>query len=310
MFLVYTLAHYFFPRHTNNHKAKLLHSSTLFLLILLLAFYQVILRAIPLSGVKILGYASNIPPSEIISLGNQKRAEAGVGPLTLSPILAEAARAKGEDMLAQNYWAHVAPDGTTPWNFFTDVGYTYRFAGENLARDFSDPVSAMEAWVASPSHRENLLASKYDETGVAVVEGDLGGVETTIIVQFFGTKQSSALSQVPVAQAVTETKVIPTAVPAPSPTAKVVVEKLPAEVVTLAPIGASTIESKVLISPFETTKRISFIIISLLLIIMVVDGIVIRQRGIARIGGRTFAHLAFLGMILAVVVIAKAGQIL
>ncbi|MFV1917675.1 MAG: CAP domain-containing protein [Patescibacteria group bacterium] len=302
MFLAYTLAHYFFPRHTNNHKAKLLHSSSLFLLILSLAFYQVALRAIPLSGMKILGYASNIPPSEVISLGNQKRAEAGLSPLTLSPILAEAARAKGEDMLAQNYWAHVAPDGTTPWKFFTDVGYTYRFAGENLARDFSDPVSAMEAWVASPSHRENLLASKYNETGVAVVEGDLGGVETTIIVQFFGTKQSSsALAQVPVAKAVAETQVIPTATPAPLPTA---------EVITSAPVGASTVESKVLISPFETTKRISFITISTLLIIMVVDGIVIRKRRIARIGGRTFAHLAFLGMILAVVVIAKAGQIL
>ena len=116
MFLAYTLAHYFFPRHSNNHKAKLLHSSTLFLVILSLVLYQVVLQALPLSGVKILGYAANIPPSKIIELTNQRRAEAGLASLEFDGALSAAAKAKGEDMLAQNYWAHVAPDGTQPWN--------------------------------------------------------------------------------------------------------------------------------------------------------------------------------------------------
>ncbi|KKU02596.1 MAG: hypothetical protein UX03_C0030G0017, partial [Candidatus Woesebacteria bacterium GW2011_GWE1_45_18] len=40
------------------------------------------------------------------------------------------------------------------------------------------------------------------------------------------------------------------------------------------------------------------------------DGVVTSRRRIVRIGGRTFAHLAFLGMILAIALILKAGQII
>jgi len=173
MYLAYTLAHYFFPRHSNNHKAKLLHASTLYFLILSLVIYQVLLQALPLTGLKILGYAANIPPDKVIELTNQKRNDAGVGNLVYNPLLSSAARAKGEHMLTQDYWAHVAPDGTQPWKFFTDVGYVYRYAGENLARDFSDPTSTVDAWMASPSHKENLLSAKYKDIGVAVVEEHL-----------------------------------------------------------------------------------------------------------------------------------------
>ena len=36
----------------------------------------------------------------------------------------------------------------------------------------------------SPSHKENILSSKYKEIGIGVIEGNLAGVDTTIIVQF------------------------------------------------------------------------------------------------------------------------------
>jgi len=308
MFLAYTLAHYFFPRHSNNHKAKLLHSSTLFLVILSLVFYQAVLQALPLSGLRILGYAANIPPSKVIQLTNQKRAEAGLASLEFDGALTAAAKAKGEDMLAQNYWAHVAPDGTQPWKFFIDSGYRYRFAGENLARDFSDPQSAVEAWMASPSHRDNLLSSKYSEIGVAVVEGDLDGVETTLVVQLFGARFVDTTPQVPIARA--ETSVPAQQAPTTAPLPEVADSQIEVgEIVTAAPIGI--VESTpILISPFDTTKSVSLMTIGLLLIILVVDGLVASSKKITRIGGRTFAHLAFLGMILAIVIIARAGLIL
>src|SRR3989344_4378962 len=138
MDFVFALRHYFFPGHSNNHKAKILHSSSLFFIAILLIIYQLFLHTFPLTGLKILGYAASIPPDQIISLTNQKRREAEVGALVYNSQLAQAARLKGEHMLAFDYWAHVAPDGTEPWKFFTDVGYKYRYAGENLARDFSN----------------------------------------------------------------------------------------------------------------------------------------------------------------------------
>ncbi len=308
MFLVYTLAHYFLPRHSNNHKAKILHASTLFLVILSLVIYQVILQVLPVSGIKILGYAANIPPAKIIHQTNQRRTDVGAGALEYNGVLALAAKAKGEDMLAQDYWAHVAPDGTLPWRFFTQAGYKYRYAGENLARDFADPSSAIEAWMASPSHRENLLSSKYTHIGVAVVEGDLDGVETTLVVQLFGTPYVDTTPQLPVASAETfTTQATPTPPPLPS---EVAGEEQLAEVVTISSVGAATTKPSILISPFSITKNISLFTLSLLLVILVIDGLIVANKRITRIGGRTFAHLAFLGMVLAIVLIAKAGAIL
>lgn len=309
MFLAYTLAHYFFPRHSNNHKAKILHSSTLFLVILSLITYQVVLQALPRAGVKILGYAANIPPATIVELTNQRRAEIGLSSLGFDPALSAAARLKGEDMIAKNYWAHVAPDGTQPWKFFIDSGYKYKFAGENLARDFSDPGSAVEAWMASPSHRENLLSPKYGDIGVAVVEGELNGIETTLVVQLFGTRFVDTSPQVPVARA--ETIAPPTTTPEVVPEPQVAeAQSEIGEIITTAPIAARINTKNILISPFDTTKGASLMTIGLLLVILVVDGLVVSSKKITRIGGRTFAHLAFLGTILVIVIIAKAGLIL
>jgi len=329
MNLAYAFAHYFYPRHSNDHKAKFLHTSTLFLLVGFLIVFQVVLQALPYSGVSILGYAANIPPAEVIGLTNQKRVESGLLPLSYNDALSQAARVKGEHMLANNYWAHVAPDGTEPWGFFIDAGYKYRYAGENLARDFSNPQSAVDAWMASPSHKDNLLSEKYKEVGIAVVEGDLGGVDTTIIVQLFGTQLSDASTSVPIAQAKPETGIVPTNTPTPTnlptisptliptatvfvaaPVTPVVSPSLKEVLVTAEAPQVSKEGFRVLVSPFDTTRGVSLVTIVLLLGVMVVDGVVTSRKRITRIGGRTFAHLAFLGMILTIVFIARAGQIL
>ena len=309
MFLSYAISHYFFPGYSNNQKAKLLHTTTLSLFIVFLIIFQIILQFLPVTGVKILGYAADIPPETVISLTNEKRKESGLSELTYDSSLASAALAKGNDMIQKGYWAHVAPDGTEPWDFFVDSGYKYKYAGENLARDFSNPQAAVDAWMASPSHRENLLSSKYQEIGVAVVEGDLAGIDTTIIVQLFGTRYSEALPQMPVASAINNEKpneivVVPTTIPTVTPFNK----PLPTGA-QVAPVSL-TYQPNTLISPFATTKGISLVMIMMLLSVLVIDGILTSRRKITRIGGRTFAHLAFLGMILAIALIAKAGSIL
>lgn len=286
--------HLVFPHESNNQKAKLLHTSTFVLISLGLLLVKAALYFLPQTGLKILGYAANIPPLEVVRLTNEKRVQSGLAPLEYNQTLADAAKAKGEDMLSRDYWAHIGPDGTEPWKFFTDSGYQYRYAGENLARDFSNANSAVEAWIASPTHKDNLLSSKYKEIGIAVIEGDLGGVETTLIIQFFGTKYESGLPSVPVAKAqpATEIKAVETLVP-----------QAQKEIVSLP-------KPKIIISPFQTTKNISLIIIGILLAILAVDRIIISRKRIVRIGGRTLAHISYLGMILALALIAKAGRIL
>jgi hypothetical protein len=308
MGLMEKIVHLLIPRESNNHKAKILHVPSILVISLLLLGLQLGFIFVPRTGVGILGYAANISIEEVIRLTNEKRAAAGLAPLEFNGQLAEAAKAKGNDMIARDYWAHVAPDGTEPWKFFRDVGYKYRYAGENLARDFSDASSAVNAWMASPSHKENLMSPKYKEIGVAVVEGDLSGSDTTIIVQLFGSKLADTVPAVPIAKAQTtntETPEVKTEKKeVTEPTIKVEDKQENISAVSVTP------KPNFLLSPFATTKNISLIVITLLLLVLVVDGLIVYKKGVVRIAGRTFAHLSFLGMILAIVIILKAGKIL
>lgn len=302
------IVHIFIPRSSNNHKAKAIHSSSLLVIASLLVVWQGVLSFLPQFRPNILGYAAQISPDEIIRLTNEKRSTAGLSTLTLNTTLSSAAYTKGRDMVDRDYWAHVAPDGTAPWKFFTDSGYRYRYAGENLARDFTNPSSTVDAWMNSPTHRENILNPKYKEIGIGVIEGDLAGVDTTIVVQFFGTSYSDTVTQ-PLAKMDTEVvEIVPTAVP---------FQVVPPVVVLSSPIPTTKAvftspapTQKVLISPFTTTKSISLGVVGILLAVFLVDSLIVSKRKIARIGGRTFAHMAFLGMILSIVLILKSGQIL
>ncbi len=321
-----SVVHFCIPHHTNNHKAKALHASSLLIISITIICYQLFLSLLPhASRIPILGYAANISIEEVVNLTNQKRQEAGLSALNINPLLSSAAKAKAEHMLANDYWAHVAPDGTEPWKFFTDSGYKYRYAGENLARDFSNATSAIDAWMASPSHKENMLSSKYKEIGIAVVEGDLAGVDTTLIVQLFGTTLVDTTPSVPIAQAkqniavpttIPVVTVVPTSAYTPTPTVSETVflaevTPIPSPQARLAnDIQASSGKSQVLISPFNTTRTLSMVTIISIIGITLIDWTVATHRRVQRIGGRTFAHVGFLGMILALVLLAKAGQII
>ncbi|MDP3917901.1 MAG: CAP domain-containing protein [Candidatus Woesebacteria bacterium] len=297
MQFVEKLIHFLVPRESNNHKAKILHSSSLIIIASFLILFQIGLNSLSKISPSILGYASNISIQEVVNLTNQKRTEAGLSALSLNQELSAAAYTKAKDMIDKDYWAHTAPDGTEPWKFFGDFGYKYRYAGENLARDFSNASSAVNAWMNSPTHRENILNPKYKEIGIGVTEGDLAGSDTTVIVQFFGATYADKVVQ-PLAGATTELPEVQLATTQP----------------TAVPIAVSVIEpqvqAQVLISPFTTTRNISLFVVGLLLLVFVIDAILVSKRRITRVAGRTFAHVAFLGMILSIILILKAGNIL
>jgi hypothetical protein len=141
--------------------------------------------------------ASAISPGSIISLTNAQRAAAGLAPLNYSGALSSSAFAKAQDMLAKQYWSHTSPDGLTAWTFIGRAGYPYIAAGENLAKDFTSDSSVVNAWMASPAHRANILSATYRDMGVAVVSGTLFGTPTTIIVAHFGAT-AAAPAPVPV----------------------------------------------------------------------------------------------------------------
>lgn len=136
-------------------------------------------------------YAAISSPS-IVSLANTSRAQAGLGALSTNSQLESAALTKANDMFKNQYFAHTSPQGKTPWNFISDAGYSYVYAGENLAIGYGDSSELHNAWMNSPTHRENIMNPNYREIGVASIDGVYEGANTTIVVQEFGSNSAQS----------------------------------------------------------------------------------------------------------------------
>ena len=130
---------------------------------------------------------STILPAVIVDLTNAERGVATLPALRHNPVLDAAATLKAEHMATNEYFAHFSPDNVSPWHWFREAGYQYVHAGENLAIHFSDSGEVVEAWMASPTHRENIMNGQFAEIGIGTARGSYQGFPTTYVVQLFGT---------------------------------------------------------------------------------------------------------------------------
>ena len=131
-----------------------------------------------------------------IQLVNSARKSAGLSTLIESNVLSEVAEDKLQNMIENNYFSHTSPSGVTPWYWFEESHYDYKYAGENLAINFSDAVDQHNAWMKSPAHKQNILNSDYKEIGMAVKKGTIGGKNTFITVQILGTENENSVKNV------------------------------------------------------------------------------------------------------------------
>ncbi|HET8690260.1 MAG TPA: CAP domain-containing protein [Candidatus Saccharimonadales bacterium] len=134
---------------------------------------------------EVLSYATGMSRGNLLADTNQQREKAGLGDLSENNKLDNSAQAKAEDMIKHNYWSHVGPDGTQPWQYFSKAGYSYRSAGENLAYGFLTPGQTVEAWMNSPTHRANLLGN-YRDVGFGIASGHYQGGKYTVVVAHYG----------------------------------------------------------------------------------------------------------------------------
>lgn len=104
-------------------------------------------------------------------LVNDQRAAQGLQALTVSPTLGDKARVKAQDMAENRYFSHNSPTYGSPFTMMRQLGVTYRSAGENIAMGYTTAADVVEAWMASPSHRANLLSTRYTTVGVGYAEG-------------------------------------------------------------------------------------------------------------------------------------------
>ncbi|MBI2195788.1 MAG: hypothetical protein HYU48_01970 [Candidatus Levybacteria bacterium] len=259
-------SHLFLPRRSNNYRSKILHNHILLFFIIALFAGSFLTVAVKRNYPQVLGISTDITHEQLLLLVNEKRQQNGQPPLKLDPSLNVAAEKKAEDMLANNYWAHVSPSGTTPWFFIKGAGYNYVYAGENLAKGFSSADAVVDAWMNSQKHRENELSPNYQDVGFAIKTGKLQGEDIVLIVEEFGGKD---LTVVPSASGFE----------------------------ILSPPIAAHVQAATSVKPYVNSMLLSsniyIAIISLFIIVLVLDMWIVRKHKIVRIAGHNMDHILF-----------------
>ncbi|HCM52074.1 TPA: hypothetical protein DIS56_03000 [Candidatus Saccharibacteria bacterium] len=152
-------------------------------------------QAISHPSSSVLSYADSMQTDELLNDTNDERSRTKLPNLALNTKLAAAAQAKAEDMVSRNYWSHDTPDGSPPWVFATNQLYSYDKLGENLAAGFRNESSILAGWMASSSHRQNILDLAYSEVGFGVAQSPnysaAGSGPMTVVVAFYGDPSTS-----------------------------------------------------------------------------------------------------------------------
>ncbi len=117
----------------------------------------------------------------LLKLINNQRTAYGLPELSFNNELQRVAKAKAQDLVANNYFSHNSPTYGSPFDMMKSFGITYKTAGENIAGN-SSLTGAVDAWMNSSGHRENILNNAYNYTGIGVVDSPKYG---KIMVQMF-----------------------------------------------------------------------------------------------------------------------------
>jgi uncharacterized protein YkwD len=113
--------------------------------------------------------------AKMLQLVNEERTKRGLQPLQADPELTEVARAHSRDMFARGYFAHITPEGKSPFDRMNEAHVQYQTAGENLALAHSLSI-AHNGLMNSPGHRANILNPSYGRLGIGILDGGFYGL--------------------------------------------------------------------------------------------------------------------------------------
>lgn len=107
--------------------------------------------------------------NKTLNLINEYRKQNGLDELKPISRLQDMAKLKAEDIVTNEYFSHTSENLGTPFEMLKNNGVEYKVAGENLAGS-TTPEKAVDAWIKSPAHKENILDSEFEYTGIYVTE--------------------------------------------------------------------------------------------------------------------------------------------
>ncbi|MFA6256729.1 MAG: CAP domain-containing protein [Candidatus Paceibacterota bacterium] len=190
------LKKHFIPHPENDHRPHLLRADTARNTILVVLFFEITLFVIPaLLNLNLSGGMAAVLPAVLGNLTNEERQELNLPTLTVNPLLEQAAQMKAQDMADKGYFAHTSPEGKTPWYWMEVAGYKYQYAGENLAVNFRDSEDVTRAWLASPTHRANIVKGNYTEMGTGIARGKYNGKATVFVAQVYANPMPAPIAK-------------------------------------------------------------------------------------------------------------------
>lgn len=128
--------------------------------------------------------------AQVLASINQNRATNGLAPLVSNSALSQAAFVHSRDMACNRFVDHNGSDGSLWYDRISAQGYVYSNANENIYVGFPDfggtAEGAVDWWMNSQVHRDNILNSLNSEIGVGYVfdpGSEWGGYYTVVFAR-------------------------------------------------------------------------------------------------------------------------------
>jgi len=125
-----------------------------------------------LSNISALAAAGTTPvvnssyEQQVVQLVNAERQKNGLPALYYDSAISDVARTKSQDMADNHYFAHNSPTYGMASDMLLRFGITWAAWGENIAKGQKTPEIVVSEWMASPTHRENILSPHFSLIGV------------------------------------------------------------------------------------------------------------------------------------------------
>lgn len=279
---------YFIPHAGNDHRPHFLRIKNIRNVLLLLLFVELFTFLIPtLTYINNKGGMAVVLPAILADLTNEERQSQKLGTLAVNDTLNKAAEMKASDMATNGYFAHTSPDGKTPWHWLEAAGYDYQYAGENLAINFTDSRDVIDSWIASPTHKANIVKGNYTEMGTGIARGIYEGKETIFVAQVYASPIPKIVEEVKVNTVEDKTtklpgeeEIIPTEKIAQTSDIQEITNVLGAEIdaqIEKSSVAIPTFLQKVFASPRNSTNMIFFIIFGIVILSLLLN-IIIKIR--------------------------------
>lgn len=118
---------------------------------------------------------------QVLTYVNQARASASMDPVKLGDIdLMNITYTRAKEV--QQLYSHDRPNGELCFTILDDYNYSYKSAGENVAKGQQSALEVIQDWMASDTHRTIIETPEFTKLGVAVMGEGADKIWTLIFV--------------------------------------------------------------------------------------------------------------------------------